>query len=674
MSSTNSTSSPEAPRQVSDATDSSKIAALLRRTMQHTNIGRVWKDRGICGANLLPLAREMAPGLAAAMQERLSGLDHAAQLARTPVVGVCGTMNSGKSTLVASFLSEENRARVLVGDCENEATQRFVFWLPESLRADDVAMRCFEKMFASQFGSPAENLDEDPDAAARQYNARDAAGTLLGIPLVAHDAALDGNRLSFLDCPDIQRTVNTESPEATSHLRLDALVKAARLCSAFIVVCSQEQLAAKTVLTILRELHKHAPELPVFLVLNKASADAARDLANAEAVLTDWKVRGMVRALYHAPYQHEVHGGTRWPVFASLNGGDISTLPNSLEVSALGQAFVRSGITELQSTLGQTIDVLGQCEKQTGGEARQVQKHVRQFFAEHFLDDAGNVRTLFSEGISKAIIESMERTAPWGIRWALCVNKPIASLLESIREGAGSVANWVHDYNPFARSEPESPWKNPDSIHTVTPEAFADHMKPLRCIRTDVEEDGLCKVWSSALCALRELDMSEDTCDADALDKIMTKLWDEVPLYKRAIATFALPASLIATMAAVLFVSQIDFGATAVKLASIQELLTALGISALFHKAAVNDLTRHLEKQAGLQQVANVHAAILDGLCLPREEDAELRHRMTGRKISLPSATVTPQPVITSVLEHPVIELDHAALQGIRDTLNEIKP
>lgn len=662
------------PTHMPDIADSSKIAALLRRRVQHAKIGRVWKDSGIAGATLLSLAREMTPDLAAAMQERLTGIDHAAQLARTPVIGVCGTVNSGKSTLVASFLSEPNRRRVLVGDYEKEATQRFVFWLPESLRSDGVAMRCFAQMFASQFGSPAENLDEDPETAARQYNARDAKGVKLVIPLVAHDAALDGHHLSFLDCPDIQRPCGGESAGSTSHLRLDALVKAARLCSAFILVCSQEQMAAKTALTILHELHQHAPELPVFLVLNKANADAAKDIANAESVLTDWKVRDMVRAIYHAPYQQEVHGRSRWPVFTSLDGRDISTLPDSLDVSTLGRAFVRSGITEMQSTLNQTIEALVECEKQTGAEVRQVQKHVRQFLTEHFVDEAGHVRTLFSEGISKAILDSMERTAPWEIGVALWANKPFTSLMKSVHEGASAFAEWVRSYIPLGGAKPESPWKNPDSIHTVTPDAFADHMKPLRCVRTDVAEGDLAKVWTFALRALKDLDMSEDTCDADVLDKIMTKLWEEVPWYKRAIATFVLPASLIATMMAVLFVSQIDFGATAVKLASIQELLTALGISALFHKAAVSDLTRYLEKQAGLQQVANLHAAVLDGLCLPREEDAELRHRMTGRKLSLPSPGVASQPAVIRVLAQPVIELDHDALQGIRDTLDQIEP
>jgi len=36
-------------------------------------------------------------------------------------------------------------------------------------------------MFASQFGSPAEGLEEDPGAATRQYSARDAKGTKLAV-------------------------------------------------------------------------------------------------------------------------------------------------------------------------------------------------------------------------------------------------------------------------------------------------------------------------------------------------------------------------------------------------------------------------------------------------------------------------------------------------------------
>jgi hypothetical protein len=47
---------------------------------------------------------------------------------------------------------------------------------------------------------------------------------------------------------------------------------------------------------------------------------------------------------------------------------------------------------------------------------------------------------------------------------------------------------------------------------------------------------------------------------------------------------------------------------------------------------------------------------------------------MTGRKLSLPSPSAASQPAVIRVLAQPVIELDHDALQGIRDTLDQIEP
>lgn len=643
----------------------------LRRLMDTNPVAFLRQSPRSQPATFLDLAGRLQPALAETLRERLRGIEHAEELARTPVIGVCGTVNSGKSTLVASFLSEQNRPRVLIGDYGDQATQRFVFWLPESLRHDTVAERCFDQTFEAQFGSRAERLDTEPDAAARQYNAKDRGGLDLGIPLVAYDPALDEHRLCFLDCPDVQRPMDEESLELTSLLRLDALVKATRLCSAFLLVVSQEQLPTKTTRTLLTRLRDHAPGLPIYLVLNKGSRDASADVANAEATLQDWGLQDLVLAVYQAPYQQQVHERSSWPAFTTPEGRSLSQLPASLDITELGHAYVQSGITEFRNTLDQTIGAIEENARRIETEACEVQNHVLNFLAGEFLDAKGNMRTLYSEGVSKAILQSMERTAPWEIRLAFTLNKPLSMLFDAGKQGLDGLREWLHSKNlPFGKS-PEAFWKHPECIHEMNPEAFSTHLKPLRCVRTDVSKHDLNKIWQSALRALAEIDLPEQDLDAVNLDKHMENLWAQVPWYRRALTAMVLPTTTVLTVLAVLFVP-IDFGIAAVKMASISELLGALGLSMLFNAATVTELTFFLESQVGLQQVSNLNAGLSDGLCLPRKESGTLYHRQSGRELTLPTPTVRELPPVTSVLDYPFIELDFNALNHIRESANDL--
>ena len=53
-----------------------------------------------------------------------------------PTVAVAGMLNSGKTSLVATFLSQAGRARTLRGANNAEGTHRFVLWLPTAWEQD----------------------------------------------------------------------------------------------------------------------------------------------------------------------------------------------------------------------------------------------------------------------------------------------------------------------------------------------------------------------------------------------------------------------------------------------------------------------------------------------------------------------------------------------------------
>jgi len=119
-----------------------------------------------------------------------------------PIVAVLGLLNAGKSSLVSTYLSLENRRRVLVGSSNSQGTHRFVLWLPQSWEKEPELWNFVKSRLNSIFGCESELLSTDPMEAAKQYNditprpSVDAAGNpihraTIEIPLLATDPELD---------------------------------------------------------------------------------------------------------------------------------------------------------------------------------------------------------------------------------------------------------------------------------------------------------------------------------------------------------------------------------------------------------------------------------------------------------------------------------------------------
>ena len=174
--------------------------------------------------------------LAEAFELRLETLRKSASMQSVPIVAICGTVNSGKSTITSSFLSEDGISRVLLGQREAYGTNRFVFWLPATWRGKEQAAQ-MEELIEQASGSKPEFLSDDPEQAAAQYNARADLQREFFIPLLAFDPKLDQGGIAFLDCPDIQRALDPKDL-ASFERRLAILKAMAPLCSAFVVVAS----------------------------------------------------------------------------------------------------------------------------------------------------------------------------------------------------------------------------------------------------------------------------------------------------------------------------------------------------------------------------------------------------------------------------------------------------
>ena len=244
------------------------------------------------------------PDLTTSIQKLLEQALRCCRAPAAPILAILGLLNAGKSSLVSTYLSDENRRRILVGSANAQGTHRFVLWLPESWSKDIALWNSIQERLQSVFGCGSEMLDTNPEQAMLQYNDTsprtfvDSTGTerlreTIEIPLVATDPQLDRWGLALMDCPDVQTgflpnrnppiAVATsgvtqaaasdplfhEQSQSIADARLAVLASAAPLCSAFVVVLPANAMHDQTVSCLLKVLGDRMPSVKQILAVNR---------------------------------------------------------------------------------------------------------------------------------------------------------------------------------------------------------------------------------------------------------------------------------------------------------------------------------------------------------------------------------------------------------------------
>ncbi|MFN3192770.1 MAG: hypothetical protein ACE361_19820 [Aureliella sp.] len=236
----------------------------------------------------------------------LQQLEAFSNVSRCPILGITGLLNAGKSTLLATFLTSNNRQRVLRGMSNDSGTHRFVLWLPKVWWDDSELLNFLIGYLSSIFGHPPERLSENADEAAIQYNGKvlseaimkgsedsrgeatqngdhraDDAGIRsvnpIAVPLIAYDECLNDLKIGLVDCPDIQTGFLTSSPgsdagDSLASGRREQLGRIGRLCSAFVAVAKLNSLHDEGLLQILSTLRDAMRGVPRLLVVNKVKS------------------------------------------------------------------------------------------------------------------------------------------------------------------------------------------------------------------------------------------------------------------------------------------------------------------------------------------------------------------------------------------------------------------
>ena len=671
--------------------DWSSVMSLLEDDDRRAVIERLYPSEG--RESFLSALRRLDATSAADLLSAGRRLQTAEKLVDWPTVAVAGMLNSGKTSLVATFLSEQGCSRTLRGANNDQGTHRFVLWLPQAWQSDAELWGLLMGRIGDAIGKPPEMLSEDPIAAHRQYNNRDGTDQLLSVPLVATDSALDAIGLGLLDCPDIvsDEALGLGSPEARRQL----LRKAATLCSAFLVVSSAESSRDATLGELMRIASDLMPGIPRMLAVNKIRPGQTPDqvyetfgpLVRGHGIETvyaayDYEVpasRPYIPTAEDSPTVSMDSGLEPLPVFFSLaedaddnppaaisNERMLTALPQKLDRGQLFEKFRIALEAGLRTRIwDQGFSRIDRDADESIAATDKAQHCLLQASLEFFAHRAvggevSELRLHQSERIIRQLSESFALTAPWYARWGVRLNA-------KVRRVFGGASDFVRQLAPTALAqktagEIKDKFSKGEYGGLVTPARLTaaiqrhggatlmPHWPPQSGDAVQHgETDG--SQWNEAAeAAITRFERDDFTSlDPRRLDEAVRQMWSEVPTHKKLAAGLTPLAAMFAVFAGVLTIP-IDFGGTALMLqASIPELFAAAGFTTLAAVWSGGHSTRSVGQQAAGQQLADFHAVLCDTFGIVRVS-VPCSVQVSGSSVTLPLSQIVTREAVGPTL------------------------
>ncbi len=627
--------------------DWSSLQSLLEDDDRRAAVERTYPTEG--RDSYVSALRRLDPNLLADVLSAGRKLQTAAKLAQWPTVAIAGMLNSGKTSLVATFLSESGRARTLRGSSNKEGTHRFVLWLPAAWRDDAELWGLLMTRIGDAVGGVPEMLSDIPAQAHAQYNNRAGDGHSLSIPLVATDPALDMAGIGLLDCPDI--VSDAELKLGTPMERRQLLGRAATLCSAFLVVTSAESSRDATLGDLLRIAADLMPGVPRLLAINKVRPKQTPDLV-FETFSPLARSHG-IETMY-AAYDYEIPGSRPFiptvddearngmensddpmPVFFSVREDTnenppaaisadrlLLAMPAKLDRGALFEKFRLALQNGLQNAVWEEGFVrIDKDADESIALTKQAQDCLLQasfeFFAHREVGgEVTELRLHQSERIIRQLSESFAITAPWYARWGVRLNA-------RMRRVFGGAGDFVRQLTPSAMAERaagevKERFRRGEYGVLMTPERLLQTIDryggetSLKHWPSTANPDDRQRWLDAADAAILRFERDDFTSlDPRRLDEAVAKMWSEVPTTKKLAAGLTPLAATFAALAGVLMIP-LDFGTTVIASASIPELFAALGLGAYAAVWAGGQSTRSVGQQAARQQLADFHAVLCD--------------------------------------------------------------
>jgi|GEM_PF-2096043 len=444
-------------------------------------------------------------------------LKHSQALAKAPILGIIGELNSGKSSVVSSFLAPESQGRIPRGLADASGTHRFIYWVPDSWKGT-TKIELFQSWMQTQHGKQYEFLPEDTVASASAYNQGRDDRTVFEVPLIAFDSKLSEGTpmVALLDSPDFQ-TASRKS-DGSSHrdkIRMDFIVDASELCSALLLVWSRSTLRGDAFYDILGRLRELDLPAPIFLLINKVDTDESpsdilKDLkedfskilgpeANpfkAEYVAFNFKYRDwaqvnppdLVALNEGIPQAQQLPRFFRISRDASENAANavaperyLSALPSQLDpaavqaerLSQMEQSTRKELLTLLRETLPQKA---AKCRDEVG----EQQEAIIRLCVRHCTDEAGRplqfMKGEFQDAYHRALIDRCPRRAGrLYLKWTAVADKSAVRVRRTISKGAIKAGRKIRDVVQPERAvmRAHNAMKRSAGVKVLSPEGMA---------------------------------------------------------------------------------------------------------------------------------------------------------------------------------------------------------
>ena len=667
-----------------DESNSARLSALLHQSLVAERLGPL-AEPGQKEA-FLPLLQRIAPDEAHMFTDRLQRLRYAETVGYVPVVGVCGLINSGKSTLVRSFLDESNKPRVLVGSLAEQGTHRFVLWLPQSWERDQATVQSFLR---TAFDGKLVGLAKDPGEAAEQTNAPRSKQVPFELPLVAFDSRLDDHGLALLDCPDIQRGGHaTDGAESTA--RHESLRRAARLCSAFILLCRYDFQNTTDLNDVVSSLDVVDSQLPLYFALTKvpmAREDCEDSIQRAFEEMNrrhrDLGLEDRFRRCLVSPYTADLQN-LRYLDPAGQQT-DLADMLGSLEPSVIQKSFMHSELRKVRPQFEGANACLERRQVGDQQKASEIRQSLLEFIKAHFYDDdSEGLKPIYSRELVHEMMKCIAGTAPVYAKPTMHAFLFITRSLEGIGkklDGLTSILPKLPKIGlPGFMAKVLTNTKNKilKPSRKVDPRQFADHMRLESWILPQTDGAALEQLWKDVVERINEIGHIDGEELRNKLREAMVQVWASVPWWKKAGIAGAAPV-LLAGALVVLCVGVVDMGGTAVIYSmSVSEIFAALGAGALANQGSGKLASSIVARHAAIPQHSRVFAMLQDRFGLPRADARQLRRMQINRPMRLaaiPAKDLGPlEPCQTcSVFKEPPFRLDRRALTRLERKLADIE-
>ncbi|QDS93086.1 hypothetical protein FF011L_18410 [Roseimaritima multifibrata] len=651
----------------------SQLLPLLEDGDQRAAAERFYPSPG--RESFLTALRRLDPQSAAAIVAAGRQLECAAPLAEQPTVAIAGMLNSGKTSLVASFLSAEGKKLCLRGANNREGTHRFVLWLPSAWEQDSELWGLLLGRIGEALGSPPERLSSDPQQAHAQYNNSEGDASLLSVPLVATDPGLDAAGVGLLDCPDIvsDSSFGRGDPETRRQL----LGKAATLCSAFLVVTTPEQFRDRDLADHLRVASDLMPGVPRLLAVNKIRPrqtpdqvwETFRPLAEQHRVekiyaAYDFDIENSRPYIPAPPGEHDhraVDASDPLPIFFSLAENPdenppaailddrfLTELPGQLDRGKLFERFRIALETTLRAAVWEGgMDVIEEGAEKCQRDIERMRKLLLAVGLEFFANrqPGGQIielRLHQSERIIRQLTDAFSASAPWYARWGVRMNAYVVKIV-------GGTKDLFRQIVPTAIARQ----KAGEVREALTAGEFGGILTPGRLdnalrqhgvvdrLVTQPDDSQLNQLSREAIARFERDDFT--SLDVVRLDESVRRMWKEVPASKKISAGITPLTAALAAFGAVLLIP-LDFGGSMiVASASIPELLAAAGLSAFATYWSGKQTTNNVGQQAARQQLSDFSTVLGDTLGIPRT-DQPLSVQVAKQEVPLPAPTIKQRP------------------------------